>query len=313
MVSSVGTCKNILITTDSPVIIFLQNVLDDLMFIRSGLFKLLISKKYDVVICIGKLPLLMVNLLTGKRRQIIAFEWMYPPKRKPYLLEKLAVRNQNYVVVTNSPNLKQDWRSFFGNIDIKARFALIPNVYEYVLEFQRPFIKKQKYVFCGGFTNRDWAATMKTARLMPDVKFVCAMLKSDFDAQLTSEEIPDNVQIFYNIPGKEYYQKMHDASVVVITLRNEKVSGLINIVHSAVEGVLCIINSTDATKQYYTDDNKDLLIPTKDPEIWAKKIAEVLNYSEDEYVKRAETFQSYIRENFSPSKAAEKIYSLIQE
>ena len=273
----------------------------------------IMSKKDDVIVTLGKFPSLLVNMLAGSRRQIIAFEWLSPRHKKPYIIEKLAMRNKNFVIVTNSPALEQDWRNYFRNTDIKARFALIPDVYEYVSNFQRPFIKKQKYIFCGGFSNRDWGTMMKIACIMPDVKFVFAMLKRDFDGELGGEKIPSNVQIFFNIAAEEYYQKMHDASVVVIVLREEKVSGLINIVHSAVEGVLCIINRTDATNQYYTDDNRDLLISTKDPEVWAKKIAEVLNYSEDEYIKRAEIFQDYIRENFSPSKAAEKIYSLIQE
>ncbi|MBQ7665308.1 MAG: hypothetical protein IJS42_01195 [Synergistaceae bacterium] len=275
-----------------------------------------LSKSDDVIICDSKLPALFVNLLSmlfRSKRQIISFEWLAPYKRHFYLLEKLAMKNKNFIVALNSPDSEKLWRTYFGKTDIKARFTVIPDVYGSNSKFQPLLPRKEKYIFCGGFSNRDWPMIMKIARLMPDVEFWCAALKRDFDRQMKGAEIPPNVHMHYNIPADEYYQKMHDAYAVVIALRYDRVSGLINIIRSAVEGVLCIINKTDATNQYYTDENRDLLIDTREPEQWADKIREVLNFSDEEYIRRAEIFQNYIRDNFSPSEAAKKIYSLIQE
>lgn len=270
------------------------------------------SNKNDVVICwtplIACILYKLANVFRTSRR-IISMNWINPGTNSflRKIEKSIASDPQARVIVNTLDSIEL----FSKKLDIKREdaFCCIPDVYDERI----PFKKNEKphvgsYFFTGGINNRDWKLVAQLAREFPSQSFVCCALKDDFCSLV--KEIPNNMKVYFNVQPSEYYQYLSDSYAVLLPLRSQMISGLINIIRSAQEGILCLASSTPSTKQYYCDEVKDLLL-CSNPSEWTEKVNQVLALSEEDYICKCHNFSSYIENEFTPQKTVKKILNAI--
>lgn len=163
--------------------------------------------------------------------------------------------------------------------------------------------------FTGGMNNRDWKLIKDLANKMPKVKFICAAIKNDFESMVS--EIPDNMEVKYQILSDEYYRLMARAKVILLPLKYNTVSGLINIIKAAEYGAICLCTDYEFTNKYYC--NKDFLMDNLDLDKWIRKVDELFYADEITYMNLSARFQKYIKENFSSELKYKELTKIIEE
>lgn len=285
---------------------FLFKVLSHIITILQCIYAIIRSKKNDVFVVWQKKTALYLNFLSGGRKNIISMNWLTPTKidYKEYGLLKKLAQNVHSTLIVNSPDSVSKWTVFFKLS--KINFSVIHDVYDECAQFES-ISKKDDYFFTGGMNNRDWSLVAELAECNPSKKFICVALKKDFEEFVSV--VPKNMTVYYNIPTKEYYKLMKNASLVIMPLLDDRVAGLINILKSASFGVACMVTKTAATEQYYSNDSKKLLIENRND--WFASLQNWIDYSENEKREATKNFQLNIKKNFAPSRAAEKIVDII--
>ena len=282
-----------------------------LILVRQSFSAIIHSKPGDVIVCWWRLSGLITNaisILFGNKRYIISLNWLSPlstDKKIVKLIDKVF-NNKKCKLTCNTFSSIKKWEEWIG-YNLNNKFYIMPDVYDEKEEFTEPSIKKNKYCFTGGMNNRDWVFLNKLAAKMPDIIFVAVANKKDYLSSV--ERTQSNVHIYFDITPNDYYEKMKNASIFLLPLKDDKVAGLINILKSAQFGIPCIVNNTDSTKQYYIEH--DLLLD-KDVENWSNCIKYLLN-DDEYYLEITKKFQTNIYRNFSPQNAVEKIESIISD
>ncbi len=264
------------------------------------------------LVCWGVTTGFITNFLSrilGNSREILAMNWL-TPINPPFLaiwLRRMMVNNRRCRIIVNSVESKDKWLKVLRVKD-RGNIYFIPDTYDSQIEFQRPYRRENVYCFTGGENNRDWKFLMKIAEQMPEMEFICAAYEADFRQQVN--HVPENVRVYYSLPVQEYYALMKGASVILLPLRDNRVSGLINITHAAQYGQVCISTRTKATELYYREDLRRFL-PERDLEKWVESLSYLIQCSNDEYVSVASGFQDYIRRQFNPEEIARELSEVI--
>lgn len=272
--------------------------------LRQCITTLFLSKSGDVIVCWGGLTANLFNLLSmciGNKRNIISMNWLSPPvSKKMKILLKKTIKNPKCKVCVNCKSSIDKWILYL-NAGIRDRFIFLPDVYDITQFFESPTVEHRNGTcFTGGMNNRDWEKLMCIARKLKNIKFVCVALKGDWEKQI--QEIPDNVEVYFSLPVSEYYEKMRKATLILLPLKEDKSSGLINIIRSAQYGKICCVSDYEVTRQYYGKKSREFCLG-KEIENWVKIIRNIYKMTNEEYDKRAKEFQEYIQYNFAPTSA----------
>lgn len=272
------------------------------------------SQNEDVIICWSSLTGMIFNMISyfcGNHHRIIAMNWLSPAEKKSwrYFLEKAVFENRNAIITVNTKGISQQWCEYFGTGgDCANKFIFLPDVYS-SSNFIVPMKKGHgKYCFSGGMNNRDWRKIINLAYELPKIKFICVALEKDWKSKI--EKMPDNIEVYFNIESEKYYKIMKEAHIILLPLLEDRPSGLINILKSAEYGILCCTSDTTATRQYYGEYNKDLLI-SGSLNCWKEELEKIWNMDNKEYIEKVEQFQLYIKKKFSPESAVKRLLEFI--
>lgn len=272
------------------------------------------SSKGDIIICWSGRQGLFCNAIScmlKKERLMVLMNWLTPQVDKRggdnLFLRRLAIQNDDCRIIVNSIESKERWLKYL-NCEDRNNIFFVPDVYNTSIEFHTPKFLDEKYCFTGGANNRDWELLMRVAEKLPEIKFVCVALKDDFEKKVANK--PKNVIVYYNVQEEQYYNLMKKSYLILLPLKDNSVSGLINIIRAAQYGIPCLTKKTKFTEPYYSEKNMDLLL---DDTIttWINKVSDMFNSSETEYVEKTIQFQLHIKEEFSPDKVVKAIIQII--
>lgn len=270
-----------------------------------GLIK---SKPRETVICWSQWSGLFFNKLPGaKKRHIISYNWLTPQyNAKTAFLYRSALQNPNLTAIINSPSTKDKIIEKYGVAD-KGNICYIPDVFDDKEEFEAPAYKAdERYWFCGGRANRDWDLFLELAKECPAEQFVGVAAESDWDK---SRKIPENVKMYFDTSAEEYYKLLKECYAAIYPLKEDKVSGLINILKAAQFGKVVLTSDIEATKMYYPTECEDLLLPLGAEEDalpkWKASMTVISQFAKEEYVCKVKKLQDYIRVQFSPKMATD--------
>ncbi len=268
------------------------------------------SRPDDTVICWSQWSGLFLNKLPGAgKRRIISYNWLTPQyNMKTASLYRDALNNPNLTVVINSPSTKDRILETYG-VEDKGNICYIPDVFDDKEEFLSPSYKtEERYWFCGGRANRDWDLFLELAKECPKEEFVGVAAASDWN---NDRVIPQNVKMYYDTSADEYYKLLKNCYAAIYPLKENKVSGLINILKSVQFGKLVLTSDIEATELYYPEECKGLLLPLGSEEEslnkWKKAIEREARLEGDKYLSNVKNMQKYIKREFSPQIAGEKI------
>lgn len=269
------------------------------------------SGKDETVICWSQWSGLFFNMLPGaKERYIISYNWLTPvPNSNTRFLYTKALRNPRLTAIINSKETKERILNDYKAEDT-GNIVYIQDVFDDKEEFLCPsYNMEKKYCFSGGRANRDWKLLIEIARLCPNVLFRIAAPKSGWDNSL---QIPENVELYFDVEPEKYYALLKDSYMSVYPLKENRVSGLINILKSMQMGKLVLTTDCAFTEMYFPEESSDYLLDSQDAKRWKNKVEELWNYNEEKYCFRVEGMQEHIREYFSPHMAGEKIDTIIR-
>lgn len=167
-------------------------------------------------------------------------------KSDKYVLDADSEYIDLFIEYTNSV-------SYLYSSKLSGKFVYTP----YYLNL--PQMKSQKsqeaeYIFSGGIKKRDFVSLINAVRgLDVHLKLVVKSKKILMD----SVTIPDNCEVFENIPFEEYLQLMADSKFTVVPLyKGRKMHGITSVVESLLLGKP-VISTRNASVDDYIDDGVD--------------------------------------------------------
>lgn len=269
------------------------------------------AKSGDTIICWYSVTGVFLNFfsrLLGNKYNLILLNWLTPASKKRPIdrLYRFVLTNPRARILINLKSTEQQWiqhLSVAGHQ--KAKFMFNPDVFNDSDEFVPCAIKKEKYIFIGGMSNRNWQIVNEIAKQNPTITFVCCALEVDFINQVESKA--SNIKTYFNLPFEDYNKLMQNASISLIPLRSNLVSGLITMLKTIQYGIPCIVTDTPATRRYVPSDKCNLLLCDDNVDNWSKSIITIMTYSDSEYRNVVNELQVYILDNFSPKKSAQVI------
>lgn len=272
-----------------------------LTFVRA-IICIIVSNKNDVIVVwANKQGCMLENICSRLRlkRKIVSFMWISMPKYAKKAASR-SFKNPNFMPIINNLVLEKE---FINSFDLKKWNGLfLPDVFNDRRSFNMPeYGKVDKYVFAGGSNNRDWETLIKVTKDTPDIKYIVVCDKGKIGTH------PNNMIVKENLPADEYYALMEKAFVTICPLKENRTSGLVNILRSAQFGIPCISTKLDVTAMYYSASMRALLYHRNDYEDLKKKIIYLYNLGEKEYIEIAKNFQNYIKKNFSPEENMKKL------
>ena len=270
------------------------------------------SRPGETVLCWSQWSGLMFQKLPGaSRRKIISYNWLTPSSgRRTKGLYASALSNPRFYAVINSEDTREKLKQAYG-AGKDRRILFIPDVYDDKEIFKKPvYSGTDRYCFTGGRANRDWPLFLELAKRCPDKQFVGVAVRSDWEESLV---IPHNVKMYFDLPPEEYYRFMEQSFVTLFPLKEQKVSGLINIVRSAQSGKMVLTTALPATTMYYPEELKEKLPRAGAVEDWIRELQHIYGEPETEYVKQVESMQEHIKREFSPQMAGERLARVIRE
>jgi hypothetical protein len=162
-------------------------------------------------------------------------------------------------------------------------------------------------IFCGGEAARDWDTFFAVARGHPRISFVGVAPSQDWSS---GARIPSNVEMRFDIPESEFYERLEKARIVLLPLKGSVTAGLIVLVRSALLGRLILATKTPATESYYPTDRSELLVAEGDIQAFSKLID---RYWDDAPARRAAAadVKAHILEHRSPDSYLDAVASLL--
>lgn len=269
------------------------------------------SGKHDVVICWSQWSGLFFNILPGsKKRYIISYNWLTPvPNEKTRFLYSKALQNKNLRAVINYPKTKKDILYAYQVKDCN-NIVYIPDVFNNKEYFCQPeYTTKNRYCFSGGRANRDWNLMLNLARICPDIDFCLVVPRSDWGKGII---LPENVTLYFDLKPEQYYKLLNDAYMAVYPLKEDRVSGLINIIKSIQKGKIVMTTNISFTEIYFPEECRSCLLPFNDIDAWKEEVSRVWNYNSKEYQCKVIKMQKYIKDTFTPRHAADKLDEIIK-
>ena len=270
------------------------------------------SKKGDVVFCWSQWSGILFNILPGaKTRKIISYNWLTPVKNpKTRFLYAKALQNENMITVINSQENREIIAKAY-QVETSSRMIYIPDVFDDSERFEEPvFIKDNRYCFIGGRANRDWKLFCKIADMNAQIHFEAVANRADWDEKLS---VPANVSLHFDIPADEYYALLGGAYLAIYPLKENKVSGLVNIVKATQMGKAVLTTGLPVTQMYYPESRKEYLLEVGQADDWCKEIKKIYSYTEDEYITSVKELQQHIQQNFAPEKAGKILREQIRK
>lgn len=287
-----------------------------LIRVRQSIQAIIYSKPGDVVVCWEHGTGIIFNalsMLLGNRRRIVICQWLSPGnkgfRRKYKALVKKAALNPMCKNVINMKSAVERWSNYFS-VELN-NFYYLPDVYSEDITFCHPSLNAG-YCFTGGVNNRDWKLVTELARVFRKIRFVCCALQTDFKDHVCLNEIPPNMELYFNVKHTKYYDLMKEARLILLPLKDNQVSGLVNILAAAEMGILCATSEYEFTEGYYEHGSR-LLLADNELETWEQMIAIIYEMDADEYIEQVIRFQNYIKGNFSPAKGIKDLKKIIYE
>ncbi len=270
------------------------------------------SRKDDVVICWSQWSGLFFNMLPGAgKRYIISYNWLTPVRNeKTRFLYVNALQNKRLTAIINSSATRERILQGYG-VEDTGNIVYIPDVFDDRGIFCPPIYgRNEKYCFSGGRANRDWELLFETAELCPQVTFKAVAAKSGWNSRL---KVPENVSLYFDLGPEQYYELMEHSYMALYPLKEERVSGLINILKAVQMGKPVLTTKSSFTELYFPKEEEECLLPFGDVSGWKRMLEKIWQEKRPEYEIRVKRMQEHIQAGFTPESAAKRLDGIIAQ
>lgn len=130
----------------------------------------------------------------------------------------------------------------------------------------------------GGNTRRDYGMLVRLAKKRPDYQFLVITNNS---YKYVFEDKPDNINLYYNISGDDFYQKLAHCRMCFIPLTSDLQGGQIVLFGAALLRKPIVTTKSSAISSYF-DESNSFLIPVGDDNLAECYIDKIINSSKAE-------------------------------
>ena len=135
-------------------------------------------------------------------------------------------------------------------------------------------VARGRYVFSGGYTNRDYPSFLRAAARMPDARFVLVCSRhNSFDRQT-----PKNVTVIEDVSFRDFHALLARATVVVVPLQHDRgSSGQMVALAGMSYGVPVVYTDFPTIAQYFVPDVTGVPVPCGDVDAITRAITRLLD------------------------------------
>ena len=221
-------------------------------------------------------------LLSSQRRQLphlaMSFNFTDLPPPRRFAMMRRGFRNIDRFVVFS--RMERELYSGLFDIPIEKLDFLHWGVRPPLTEPLRRVIPDRYFVTMGG-EARDYETLLAAARLLPAVRFVFIVRPWS----LVGMNVPDNVQVFINLPWEEAWSYVWHAEAALLPLRSSQTpNGHVTIVGGMHIGKAHVVTRSIGITDYATDGETALLVDERSPKQFAQSIQRMMD--EPEMVRR---------------------------
>ena len=281
---------------------FLGKIIHIIMYLKQSICILFQTTSNYIIITRSHGQGLIMNYLCRIlhiKRMIVGFNWIDVPKKTYKKIAYYALINEHFIPVINDKRLEYKIKKLYSLKKWNGIF--IPDTYDLKDLIIPPKPKNEKYVFSGGINNRDWLVLVEAARKTPEINYIIVVNKFVWDK--LNINVPHNVKLYYDLNEDMYYKLMEGAYLTICPLKEDRVSGLINIIKSHQYGIPAISTDYHPVRQYYPECIKSaFLFKCGDSQQLADLIKMNINLNDETYVKLSCVLQKHLLHNFNPRK-----------
>jgi glycosyltransferase involved in cell wall biosynthesis len=277
-----------------------------------GLIKIKSFRNKKVVCFGGHYSLLLITRLLGpflgQEYHLYIYNFYLHALGKSFLIKKILhfLFNSKYsTLVVQSPFELNYYSSLSKNNVYFIPYCEDP---DFVLDESQ--ISDSRYLFTGGYTNRDYDLIVECARLNSSIRFVVVVSK--LNKNLKREELPDNIILHEDIDVSTFNDLMRKSFGVVIPLKEDVGSSGQMLCLGAMKMSKPIIYCNISSINFYFSDNS-FGIPYLLGDINSLNDAVRKLYSDDfDHREMGKKAYSHFLENFTLHKRDEMLLDLIR-
>ena len=187
------------------------------------LFKLFINIvkfRNEIIICFGghysfMFATKIFGFILGKNYHLFIYNFYLHSLSKNCIVQfilKYLVKSKKITLIVQSPNEIKYFQKFSFN---KVEF--IPYSTSKDIIGSRKYSEAEKYIFSGGYSNRDYELLFQCIRINPSINFVVVVSALN---QII-EDISPNVKIYKNINKEQFIELIEKSSGVIIPLKED--------------------------------------------------------------------------------------------
>ena len=224
-----------------------------------------------------------------------------------FWLYKKALHSKNFAMTVNSEQLVDYYANMFGCN--KNKFSVVYDGMSLNEDEQnmRKVPQNQPYVFGGGKAGRDIKAFVEVVKALPDVHFKCVFLKNMILPEMHGLK---NLEIFTDIPKKDFYEVLNNATVCCIPLNSKAPCGLYVMQHAILLNIPIVSTETFSMRTIIPNDECGYLLPMGDVDGLSQRVMQLMN---DEGLRKALT-KNALRsfDKFSPENVGKQLCDAIE-
>jgi len=130
----------------------------------------------------------------------------------------------------------------------------------------------ENYLFSGGRSNRDYETLFKAVK---DLNYSVKIVAQKFN--ISGLEIPDNVDLYYNVFGEFFNELLANATIVVIPLkRPNESSGQLVLLQAMSYGKTIIVTKNKGLSDYIKHGSEVITVPPHDSEALQAEIKNLI-------------------------------------
>lgn len=142
-------------------------------------------------------------------------------------------------------------------------------------------VPQERYIFTGGYSNRDYGSVLKCAEMVPHVRFV--IVASRANKEFDTEPIPPNVTIHIDIEPSQFYGLLKNSACVIIPLKeNVGASGQMVAVASMRLEKPVIYTDISAINYYFAIDSAGIPYTVSDSKSLRQAVEGFLSLSSEQ-------------------------------
>ncbi|MFZ4455721.1 MAG: hypothetical protein ACOYOT_05815 [Bacteroidales bacterium] len=228
----------------------------------------------------------------------------YLHKLGRYTLIKTILRwllsSKSVTLIVQSPNEI----NYYSNL-VKNKPIFVPYCADFSPLVNDTFSQKKKYLFTGGYTNRDYKTFVQCVKELPFIDFVAVI--SDITSDIDNTQIPENLTLLKELHKDEFHNLLAHSAGVIIPLKDDVgSSGQMLSVAALFYNKNVAYTNFSTINYYFSSFNIGFPFESNNVESMKKTIIQLWSDSKNE-----SSFNQIYLNNFTTEKRNNELYRII--